>query len=77
MDERLKDELRDVVTYVELSEKAETEFDRRILSDIARDEYSHAKHIKEIMKEHDIPVGYVEEWDKAKQAINKLDLGIA
>lgn len=72
MNDRLKDELNDVLTYAKMSEEASTDFDRKILSDIARDEYSHAKHIKEIMKEHNMPHEHMEEWEKAKTAIENL-----
>lgn len=73
METRLRDELNDVVNYTEMAKHADTEFDRRILSDIARDEFSHAKHIKEIMKEHGIHADVSEEWKKAEKSINELD----
>ena len=52
MEERLKDELHDVVHYCKMAREASCEHDRRIFSDIAHDEYSHAKHIAEIMRRH-------------------------
>lgn len=72
MEERLKEELHDVVEYCKLSREAECEHDRRVLKDIARDEYSHAKHIAEMMKMHG---GYEEptlEWEIATEALHML-----
>ena len=46
LNESLSDELKDVVKYVEFFKKS----DNAIFRDIAREEYVHAKHIKDILK---------------------------
>lgn len=72
LDERLKDELQDVVHYCKLAREASSEHDRRILSDIAKDEYSHAKHIANILREHKEYKEPTEEWEMATKALHTL-----
>jgi rubrerythrin len=73
MEDRLKEELHDVVHYCKMSREAECEHDRRIFKDIAKDEYSHAKHIAEMMKEHGTYVEPTMDWEIATEALHKLD----
>ena len=49
----LHEELEDVIKYTELAKHAEG-YERQVLRDMAREEYTHAKHICEIMKAHNL-----------------------
>lgn len=47
--------------------------DRRVLKDIARDEYSHAKHLAEMMKRHGTYTEPTADWETATEALHQLD----
>ena len=52
---RVKDELEDAMKYMEMSHKARDygePQDAQIFRDIAKEEYTHAGHINNILKEH-------------------------
>lgn len=62
------DELNDVMTYLEMSEKGEG-CEKQILQDIAKDEYSHARFLKHLLdKNSDIKLNDSEKelWDKVE-----------
>ena len=72
MEERLKDELHDVVHYCKMAREATCEHDRRIFSDIARDEYSHAGFIADIMRRHGNYTEPTVDWEIATEALHTL-----
>lgn len=49
--ETYKEELHDVIKYVDMSKNCDNDGYSQIFRDIAREEYQHACHIKEVMKE--------------------------
>lgn len=49
LNNHLKDEYEDVISYAELSKRA-TGGDAHILRDMAREEFVHAKHLKNILQ---------------------------
>ena len=73
MDERLRDELHDVVHYAKMCKEATCEHDRRVFKDIAKDEYSHAKHLAEMMKRHGTYTEPTADWETATEALHQLD----
>jgi rubrerythrin len=72
MEERLKDELHDVVTYAKMSREATCERDRRILKDIAEEEYTHAKHLADMMRWHGEYKEPTVDWEIATEALHSL-----
>lgn len=72
LEERLKDELHDVVHYSRLCRESVNELDRQILKDIAHDEYSHASHLADMMRRHGDYKEPTEEWKYATEAIKSL-----
>ena len=50
LNDQLKDEYEGVITYVNLSKQA-TDGSSHILKDMAREEYVHSKHLKNILQE--------------------------
>lgn len=72
LDERLKDELHDVVHYAKMAREATCDLDRQLFKDIAKDEYSHAKHLADMMRRHG---GYSEptvDWEIATSALKTI-----
>lgn len=67
----LQNEYSDVITYVELS-KNETGAESQIFRDIAREEYTHAKHIKDILHEANKLEDCKELENKAKAALESV-----
>lgn len=53
MQAHFDDEIADAMKYKGLAEKTEGG-DRQILHDMAKEEYTHAKHICQMMKEHGV-----------------------
>ena len=72
MDERLKDELHDVVHYARLCREATCDLDRQVLKDIAHDEYNHASHLADMMRRHGHYVEPTEDWNYATEALRSL-----
>lgn len=72
MEHRLLEELHDVVEYCKMSKESPCEMDKKIFKDIARDEYSHAKHIAEMMKRHGEYVEPTTDWEIATHAIEHV-----
>lgn len=77
----LEDELSDVTKYCDMSKEAEElgmTCESKIFRDISREEYIHAKHLKEIIKENKISVSEETEikieklWKKANEAHDEL-----
>lgn len=63
------EELHDVVHYCKLAREATCNLDKQIFSDIAKDEYSHAKHIAEMMKRHGEYHEPTADWEIATHAL--------
>lgn len=68
LNEILKDEFNDVVMYASLYKTSENP----IFRDIAREEMTHAKHIKHILKGAGKLKDCTEIMDKAKTALNEI-----
>lgn len=47
-----KDELNDVINYLSLAKEAETDTQRSILRDIAKEEHEHATMLRHILEKH-------------------------
>ena len=67
----LQNEFTDVVTYVELSKNG-SGAESQILRDIAREEYTHAKHLKQILKDAGKLEDFKELECKAKAALESV-----
>lgn len=67
----LQNEYSDVITYVELS-KNETGAESQIFRDIAREEFTHAKHLKHILQEAGKLEDFKELEGKARTALESV-----
>lgn len=50
INDRFIDELKDVLTYVDLSKAATDPMEKQLLKDIAKEEHEHAEILKHILK---------------------------
>lgn len=70
---RVKDELEDTMLYMEMARKAREHGepqDVQIFRDIAKEEYTHAGHINNILKEHGSNTNeYHDMWVRAEKAV--------
>ena len=72
MDDMLKDELHDTVHYAKMSREATCDLDRQLYKDMAKDEYSHAKHIADMMRRHGEYQEPTVDWEIATEALRTL-----
>ena len=70
LQEYLREELADCMKYAEMAKNA-TGADRKILHDMAKEGYQHAKHICHIMKEYGIQRDMDEVFTKAWEALHE------
>lgn len=69
----LSNEYEDVMKYVELSKADTNEGEAQILRDIAREEYTHAKHLKTMLKNAGIDISELHDrHEKAEAAIRDI-----
>lgn len=64
----LEEELSDTVKYANMSREAHGG-ESQVLRDMAREEYTHAKHLFWILKEHGVGHEHHELWEQAKAAL--------
>lgn len=69
--QKFLEELNDVERYIDMSDKAIRDCDRQIFKDIAKEEMTHAEHLKTIIHEHKIPVTEAEH-QKAQELYKKV-----
>lgn len=69
--QKFLEELNDVERYIDMCEKATRDCDKQIFRDIAKEEMSHAEHLKTIIHEHKIPVTEAEH-QKAQELYKKV-----
>lgn len=66
------DEIEDIYKYMNLSEKS-TGCTSGVLKDIAHDEYTHAKHLIELLKGNGgIPDDTMQKWEKCKNEYGNI-----
>ena len=72
----LKNEYDDVIKYVELSKADTNDGEKQILKDIAHEEFTHATHLEEILKEAGKDVfsdpAFSDSHEKAEKALNDV-----
>lgn len=64
----LKEELHDAIKYANMSREAHGG-DRQILHDMAKEEYTHAKHLCQIMREHGMEHEHGALMEQAREAV--------
>ena len=64
----LEEELRDAIKYANMAKEAH-DGDRQVLHDMAREEYTHAKHLCRMLKAHGVETDHHELWEQAKAAL--------
>lgn len=69
--QKFLEELNDAERYIDMCEKATRDGDKQIFRDIAKEEMTHAEHLKTIIREHKIPVTEAEH-QKAQELYKKV-----
>lgn len=69
--QKFLEELHDVEKYLDLCEKSSDSWSKQIFRDIAKDEMSHAKFLKEIIHNHNFTITEAEH-EKAQELYNRV-----